>query len=219
MGYRNYIALLPKKEYEKIKNFTKKELYAYKKEDSEDGHVGVYDITKEALYELGKYCEFGDKKFYKPVFLNKKLQEYYTQDGDFYIVEKEFLEHIIEDYTKKVKSYYGEMLTPFFEENGRKPKGFLNSKKKIYNEDLTSEYRFNLNKITYKEENAIAKMIEHISGMSDEWGVKSFEMLPYNLKRGEAVTTSWKYEYGIFELVRIYKAFDWKKNLMIYYGY
>jgi hypothetical protein len=44
-------------------------------------------------------------------------------------------------------------------------------------------------------------------------------MTPYDLNRDDEVTTSWKYEYAIFELVRIYKTFDWKKNVMIYYGY
>lgn len=218
MGYRNYIALLPKKEHEKIKNFTKEELYAYKKQDLEDGHVGVYDITKKALYELGKYCEFGDTKFYKPVFNNKKLQKEYTEEHDFYIVEKEFLEHIIKDYTKKVKAYYEEMLNPFFEV--RKPKGFLNSIKKGHDEDLNTTFKFDFTQITDEEQNALFKMIEHIRGFGGEWGVKSFlEMIPYSLHHGEAITTSWKYEYGIFELVRIYKEFDWKKNLMIYYGY
>ena len=42
---------------------------------------------------------------------------------------------------------------------------------------------------------------------------------PFDLTEGDAITTSWKYEYGIFEMIRIYKSFDWKKNVMIYYGY
>ena len=33
------------------------------------------------------------------------------------------------------------------------------------------------------------------------------------------LVSSWKYEYEVFELVRIYKTFDWKRNVMIYYGY
>lgn len=48
-----------------------------------------------------------------------------------------------------------------------------------------------------------------------EW----LRLTPYNLDEGDEITTSWKYEYSIFELVRIYKTFDWKNNVMIYYGY
>lgn len=58
-------------------------------------------------------------------------------------------------------------------------------------------------------------MIEHIRSMRTEWTC----LTPYNLKNGDNITTSWKYEYAIFELVRIYKSFDWKRNVMIYYGY
>ena len=50
---------------------------------------------------------------------------------------------------------------------------------------------------------------------SAEW----LDMLPYNLTKGDEITTAWKYEYNVFELVRIYKSFDWKKNVMVFYGY
>jgi hypothetical protein len=45
------------------------------------------------------------------------------------------------------------------------------------------------------------------------------QLTPYNLENGSEVTVSWKYEYTIFELVNIYKNFDWKNKIMIYYGY
>jgi hypothetical protein len=42
------------------------------------------------------------------------------------------------------------------------------------------------------------------------WGrnCTKFKLYPYNMK-GEEITTSWKYEHAIFELVRIYKTIDW----------
>ena len=57
--------------------------------------------------------------------------------------------------------------------------------------------------------------------MAVEFGVATFldHNIPYNLENGEQVVNSYKYEYSLFELVRIYKAFDWKNNIMIYYGY
>jgi hypothetical protein len=45
------------------------------------------------------------------------------------------------------------------------------------------------------------------------------DSLPYNLEKKDNITTSWKYEYSIFELVYIYKKFDWENDLLIYYGY
>ncbi len=189
MGYRNYIARIKKDEYEKIKNFTKDELYAYKSEDINDGYIGVYDVSEEkALYELGKYCEFGEKKFFKPVFLNEQLQADFQEEHDFFIVGKDFLKHIIEHYNEKVKNFYKELI-----------------------KDITNE------QVSFKEipQEVSMKLFHHIHGNSMEW----IQMTPYDLDNGDEVTTSWKYEYAIFELVRIYKTFDWENDIMIYYGY
>lgn len=187
MGYRNYIAFITKEEYEKIKDFTKEELYKYKgEEDLEDGNVGVYDIAEKSLYEFGKYCEFGDDKFYKPFFTNKDLQENFTAEQDFYIVGKDFLKHIIEHNTEIVKKLYSDLLSGITHKNSDK----IPAKK--------AEQLFNW-----------------VKGYDVEWNT----LTPYNLDKGDEITTSWKYEYTIFELVRIYKSFDWDNNVMFYYGY
>jgi hypothetical protein len=221
MGYRNYIAYIPKKEYDKIKYFNKQDLYKYKKQDIEDGYVGVYDVAYNSLYELGKYVEFGDKKYYSPVFLNNELQEYFENEHDFYIVKKEFLEMIINNYKEKIKKYYNKMINPFFGNKNsfiekEKCSNFLNSIKTTdYRSDGENDVDFDFTKITQDEKNALWSMIEHIKSMRNEWVLLN----PFRLEKGIEITTSWKYEYGIFELVRIYKYFDWDNNIMIYYGY
>ena len=110
MGYRNYLGSLPKKEYNKIKRMTIQELYAFKNEvwveDYSEGYVGVYDVAYNTHYELGKYVDQFDKKFFKTVFKNKETQKHFTQEHDFYVVEKEFVEELIKYYTEKVRVYY-----------------------------------------------------------------------------------------------------------------
>ena len=201
MGYRNYIASIPRKEYDKIKNYTKEELYKYKNEPLDDdmGYVGVYDIAQTKLYELGKYVDSFPKRLFKPVFLNKELQKDFTQEHDFYLVGKKFLESVADVYSNKVKDYYKTMLEPFLNDD-KYPR--LKEPKDYNPQD-------------------VLKMAEHIRSMASEWGsIPPFlSQLPYDLKNGDAVTTSWKYEYAQFELVRIYKTFDWKNNVLIYYGY
>ena len=198
MGYRNYIATMPKTEHDKIKNYSKKELYAYKNEKIEDGYVGVYDIAEKPLYELGKYVDEFDKKYFSPVFNNKDLQKEMTDEHDFYIVEKDFLEAVIIRYGLKVRNYYNEMLKDF----------------------LTNEKYPKLKDISKVPSESIFKIVEHVRDMSFDWGCSVFsDRMPYDLEKGDAVTTSWKYEYAQFELVRIYKTFDWDNNIMIYYGY
>jgi len=41
--------------------------------------------------------------------------------------------------------------------------------------------------------------------------------LPYELEQWEQVSTSRRYEYSIFEMVRLYKTFDYENNTLIYY--
>lgn len=220
MGYRNYIGVISKEEYDKIKNLTTEELYKMKNEDPEDGYVNVREFSKE-LYEFGKYCDFQTKKYVKPFFTNKELNKRYNSDGELYIVTKSFLEKIIENYTEKIRKYYLEMLTPFFEGvNNTVPCEFLNTVKTEYSFP-NNKHTFDFTKITPEQQSALFKIIDHVRSFSMEWGIASYfkEMKPYDLKDGsEVITTSWKYEYGLFEIIRIYKSFDWKNNIMIYYG-
>jgi hypothetical protein len=212
MGYRNYLGSLPKKEYNKIKNFSLKEIYEYKDEEWSDdpydkpGYVGVYDIANKQHYELGKYVDEFDKKFFKPVFKNKETQKYFVEEQDFYIVKQEFVLHLIEHYTKLVKDYYKKILNDFYDGNKSKAE-FMTSK------DLP---------ITEQEMTSIYTLINHVRDMALEWGVSGWfeDTIPYDVDLSNSrVVSSWKYEYEIFELVRIYKTFDWKRNVMIYYGY
>ena len=84
MGYRNYLGSLPKREYNKIKGYTLQGLYEHKGEEWSDdpydcpGYVGVYDVAYNSHYELGKYVDDFEKKFFKPVFKNKETQNHFT---------------------------------------------------------------------------------------------------------------------------------------------
>jgi hypothetical protein len=226
MGYRTYVASMPKREYNKIKSMTKDQLiehYKIEREDYEieEGYIGmgVYDFGKE-LYEFGKYTDFEPPKgSLKTFFKNKELNKYYTDEHDFNIVTPEFLAYIIDSYKKIVTDYYNDMMNPFFGKKVERydrdnPTDFLNSVNVEYNYP-NNKYKFDFSLITQEEQNSLWKIIDHVRSMRTQWTA----ITPYDLSRGDEVTTSWKYEYVIFELVRIYKTFDWKKNVMIYYGY
>jgi len=222
MGYRTYIAEMPKRDYNKIKSMTKDELIKHlnlevEEEDNYLG-IGVYDFGK-TLYEFGKYTDFEPpKKSLQTFFKNKELNKYFTEEHDFNVVTAEFLEYVIDGYAKIVEGYYNDMILPFLlpktDEHREKYNDFLNSVKTEYDYP-NNKYEFDFTKITNEEQSALFKIIEHVRSMRNEWN----NYKPYNLKSGDGVSTSWKYEYAIFELVKIYKTFDWKKNVMIYYGY
>jgi len=219
MGYRNYIGYIPKREYNKIKSLTTQEVYDYYKKDKDEDYIGAYEFCKK-LYELGKYVEFKPPtKSILTFFKNKKTQKYWNEDGELVIVTKEFLAYVIDSYKEKVKNYYNDMVMPFFGKRDsfldhEDPSNFLNSIKTEYNYP-NNKYKFDFTKITDDEQTALFKIMEHVRSMRSEWTV----LTPYDLEEGDEVTTSWKYEYAIFELIKIYKTFDWKRNIMVYYGY
>ena len=198
MGYRTYIGYIPKTEYNKIKLLTHEKLCKHYKRNKMDDFVDSFEITKE-LYEFGKYTEFDNKKFFKPFFKNKKLQEYY--EGDFWIVEKEFLKHIIEHYKGKIIAYYDKLLDCSTTDRTHEKHGVLRIKEEELKNIAPEKF---------------AEWFRHIIDMRMEWT----HDFAFNMKEdSDKVTHSWKYEYSIFELVRIYKTFDWKNNSMVYYGY
>jgi len=194
----------------------------YNIERNEKGYwyKGVYEYGKK-LHEFGKYTDFNPpKKSLKKFFKNKELMEKKYIENDFYVVTKEFLQYIIETYTKYVENYYNDMLSPFlgikntiFENEA--PSEFYNTIKVEYGYP-NNKINFDFSKITQEEQNKLFQIIEHVREMRIEWTC----LKPYDLNDNrEEITKSWKYEYNIFELVRIYKTFDWKRNVMIYYGY
>ena len=194
MGYRNYIGYINKEEYNKIKDKTKQELNEYYRNEDwfevyedEEPYIPCYKLV-ECLYEFGKYVEFGDEKYYSPFFTDEKTQEYMTEEHDFFIVNKDFLKHIINHYKEKIQTFYKGMLLP----EEYKNKEF---------KDIPEEY--------------LIKWHDHIRFNSSEW----IELNTFHLEKGDEITTSWKYEYSIFELVRIYKHFDWENNIVVYYGW
>lgn len=216
MGYRTYIGSLNKTEYNKIKDMSLDELMDYKckDKDPDDRYIGVYDICDKELCEFGKYTEFDDAKYYTDVFTNIQTNEHFTDEHDFWIVGKDFLALIIEHYRKRVAKMYEDLLVNL---NYRSKSKFLDSIKTEpdKNDFLKDKYSADFSLLTSDELHDIISMINHVRSMGTEW----LQLDPYNLEKGDEITTSWKYEYSIFELVRIYKHFDWDNNVMIYYGY
>jgi len=59
------------------------------------------------------------------------------------------------------------------------------------------------------------KIKQHFASMVMEW-----KNNPVNLNLDvDYITDSWKYEYAIFELVRLFKVFDWDNDIAVIYGY
>ena len=60
----------------------------------------------------------------------------------------------------------------------------------------------------------------HIKYQYEEWRNEYFpELTPYDLSDRKCIVSSWKYEYQIFELVRVFKEFDWENDCIVFYGW
>lgn len=215
MGYRTYLGSISDDELGKIRGMSVKELNIYKNGsyDKEDPYVSVGSIPDKCIYELGS-C-YGTKEYYTPVFEKQETTDIFLEDHDLWLVGKEFLKLIITEYKERVQAYYFKMSEPFFGNKRYETSEFLKSSQRLFGESIEDDYKFDFSKITDKEQTQLYNIIYHIRNMHTEWS----KLTPFNLEEEEKVTTSWKYEYAIFELIRIYKTFDWKNNFMIYYGY
>lgn len=86
---------------------------------------------------------------------------------------------------------------------------------------IIEEYRLKvLNWYKDESNHTIEKLLSDVKDNIRIWGDNGFGLVPYDLdKSTENIVNSWKYEHAIFELVRIYKTFDWGNNVLIYHGY
>ena len=179
------------------------------------GKISKEDYEKYKDMTIEELCkEFPDEDaecfpYYSPPFhtelweLGKYLDyqaptSFYSNidldDEEFQIVDKEFLRMIIEDYRNKIISFY---------------RNDLNSIATL--ETLQSADNILANK-------GFNEVFNRIRRMASEW----IDLDPLSLDEPRCdfqVTTSWKYEYSIFNLVNIYRNFDWENNLLIYSGW
>jgi len=72
------------------------------------------------------------------------------------------------------------------------------------------------------EDGGTSRIQRFLESRAREWN-NGFGLVPYRLDEpigcdGE-ITGSWQYEYAIFNLVYIYRTFDWDNDYMIYSGW
>lgn len=194
MGYRYRLGKVSKKDHEeKFKGKTYEELKKnYKLDD--DSFPLAYPPEYTELYELGKYFE-----------MNYDCSPFYAfdikeHDYDFWIMEKTGLEKIIAQFHTEIKKYYEIRL-------------------KIVQEETLSEQEQQECGIFFAEENIQEKLknaiIHHFSNKVSDWSLK-FGLRPYSLDKEKDLIQSWSYEYVIFQLVEIYRNFDWENDYLIY---
>lgn len=200
MGYRHYLYAVPKKQVEEIQacktikdwiDFAKRHDYRY---DEDDEWLPPYRVGKK-LYELGKHSGIGFKlESERPsMFTSEELKKRYKDDG-FALLTKDDFKAVIEAYRQKIVDWFERLLSP-----DKSPITF--------------------NKLS-KEERKRLEWEYEIRDKLDSWSGKYCGILPIDLDESrERITGDWSYEYAIFELVRVYKAFDWENDDLVLVGW
>lgn len=204
MEYRHYLYAIPKNQVSEIQacktandltEFAKRHNYPY---DEDDGWLSLYKVGKE-LYEFEKHSKIGFKlELERPsVFTSDELKNEYADYG-FALLTKDDFKAIIEFYRQKIIDWFQSLLN--MDDRIVLPKG------------MTKEQ--------YQFENLKQEVQVKIDGWSGKYREIYPKIYPIDLDESrERIIGVWDYEYAIFELVRLYKSFDWKNDDLVLIGW
>lgn len=199
MGYRHYLYKIHVELVEEIRELNSTELKEWGVREGfiDEGDEGIlpvplYDLGKE-FFGFGKYYENAEnvQRLGEPLFKDGDLQEEYS-GYEPYIIGEDGFRNVLEYQKEKIKEQFEYMLYSTKEEREDK----LDTRSR---EDMFEEY---------------------IKEMYYEWqSPYTGNTLAVNMGEGESVTYSWKYEYSIFELLRLYKSMDWDNYRLLLIGW
>ena len=201
MGYRQYFSKVNRKKIEKIRDLDRDGLIKWCKENdvpleeyNKEEYIDMFEIfdklgAKQA-FEFGEYYENADE-----IMKNGKVlfnnSELVEEFADFapYMVTREAVRCAIEWQREKILKYFKSL--------------------------LLEEHEYEKNGIYFDSRSKQQRLEDAVQSKIIEW-----EYVPYQLgDRTDKLTTSWLYEYTIFELIKIYKDTNWDEDCLIFYGY
>lgn len=199
MGYRNYLYAVPKKQVEEIQscktnedwcNFAQNYGYEVDWDCCADGsgRLAPYKVGTE-IYELGNDLDIVyELKKNNSGVFTSEELQHRYSDYGFTLLTKDDFKAIIEFYRQEIIKWLKDLLNP--ENNPAIPPRL--SKEEMWQRSIECKL--------------------------DKWTGRN-AIIPIDLDEStERVTGSWLYEYAIFELVRLYKAFDWENDDLVLVG-
>ena len=200
MGYRHYLYAVPKKQVAEIQacktnqdwlDFAERCGYKidYGARDDDIGYFAPHELQSE-IYELGKYSEIGHElEEARPCVFTSQELKDTYSDYGFALCSKEDFKAVIEAYRQKIVNYFEGLLNP-------KQDPLLSTKQP-------------------KEDRCKFAVMDKLEDWQGKHG-----FIPINLDEdSDCITHSWLYEYSIFELVRLYKTFDWENSDLVLVGW
>lgn len=202
MGYRHYFYEVDKEKVESIRNCkTKEELYNYCEQNDIKCYYSfpIYELGK-VIFEFGKYYENCDEiyKHGDSLFTSEELNEHFEDYGAI-ICDEEALLCAIEWQKKHIIQIYENLVNNTFKESLERYNYPLDiDDKELHYQRLLSHCR------------------DYLSWWKPEFG--DYTAINTN-KEKTPLASSWLYEHTIFDLVRIYKTFDWENKCLLFMGW
>jgi hypothetical protein len=208
MGYRQYFYEVDKSKIEGIRQCkTEEELYDFcikngiecEKYGDGDYYCPLYHLGKE-LFEFGKYYE-NSSEIYKhgdSLFTSNELNERYDDYGAIVCDEEAILcaiewqkQHIIKVYENLINNTFEDPIARY-----------------AYPRDIDEK------ELHYQ------RLLEHCKDHLMWWKPMYGDGSAINTnKERDTIVHSWLYEHTIFDLVRIYKTFDWENKSLLFLGW
>ena len=207
MGYRNYFYIADKEKVNEFLMMNKEQQVRATKQSYDDEEdiqrmiewEGIdccrfNDWAKaEEIHECGKYF---DSETRDKLIEGDEVQDLSTEDSEFFICLKpEALLICAEHYKQNTITWYSKLIKSMDmtdEEIKADWNNYMNGRP-----DIKSELIFRL---------------RDLEG-------KFIDILNTDIEDNYHITTSWSYEYVMFELVHLYKTIDWSKYYLIWCGY
>lgn len=211
MGYRNYFYEVDKYKVDGIRKCTTEDdLYNFcqlnhiecdkcEYDGKVEYYLPVHHLGKE-LFEFGKYYENSDEIYQHgdSLFTSNELNKRYSDYGAIICDENAILcaiewqkQHIIKMYENLVNNTFDDPCERYY-----------------YGKNIDDK------ELHYKR--LLQHCKDHLS-----WWKPDFEChSAINTdKSRDNLVNSWLYEHSIFDLVRIYKTFDWKNKCLLFCGW
>lgn len=189
MGYNLYLGEMTKDEVNALKTMPIKDII--NKYTNDNTLPSPYEIVHEKLLDLGSYVDYEDTLVSNYNYGTRIIKSEDTQEGDYYDTGYELCE-ISKEGLKFIINYYMKKASNYYSQ-------LLNS--------LT---------IIGSDTNQLTSFLKRrkVDWLPDEkvLGALDFSDSPY-------LARSWDYEYNAFNLLLIYKSFDWQNKSLILYGY
>ena len=212
MGYRNYFAIIEKDKADKVINASHEEQMQFIAEvirgdysdpdyaeelvqehlerDVVDWYMLKNYLKPTEIHECGKYFDHDTSEKIK-----EDCKDFSDDDTEFCIVKPESLLVCAEHYKQNAAKWWRNIITSI----------------DMTDEEIKEDWK------NYPEGRPNIK--ERLEWHVRELESKYIDVLDTDIKDKYRITSSWVYEYTMFELIHLYKTIDWDKYYLVWLGY